>query len=103
MNIFDELKYIKQKTGIQLDLSEAMELFAGTVPLSLNHVLARNWGKAKKVFLGLIESKAATLGNYFKENVLSSAKASKKPLKVLQEMHRWNALLNMRALKDSLL
>jgi hypothetical protein len=48
------LKYIKQKAGVQLDLNEAMELFVGIVPLSLNPVLARNWGKAKKVFMSLI-------------------------------------------------
>jgi hypothetical protein len=42
------------------------------------------------------------LGSYFRENVLSVARANKKPLKVLQDMHRWNALLNLGALKDSL-
>jgi hypothetical protein len=102
LNIFDELKYIKQKVGVQLDLTEAMDLFVGIVPLSLNPVLARNWSKAKKVFMGLIESKSSTLSSYFRENILSSVKASKKPLKVLQEMHRWNALLNLEALKNAL-
>jgi hypothetical protein len=102
LNLFDELKYIKLKAGVQLDLNEAMELFQGIVPLSLNPVLSRNWGKSKKVFLGLIENKAKTLGTYFRENVLSAAKAAKKPLKVLQDMHRWNALLNLGALKDDL-
>jgi hypothetical protein len=87
---------------VQLDLNEATELFAGTVPLSLNAVLARNWGKAKKVFMGLIESKAVALSTYFRENVLSSVRAGKKPLKVLQDMHRWNALLNLKALKEVL-
>jgi hypothetical protein len=43
-----------------------MELFVGTVPLSLNPILARNWGKVKKVFIGLIESKAVVLSTYFK-------------------------------------
>ena len=54
------------------------------------------------MFLGVIESKAVALGSYFRENVLSVTRASKKPLKVLQDMHRWNALLNLGALKDSL-
>ena len=102
MILFDELRFIKEKAGIQLDLNEAMELFVGTVPLSLNPVLARNCGKVKKVFIVLIESKAVVLSTYFRENILSTSKASKKPLKVLQEMHKWNALLNLGALKDVL-
>ena len=43
LNLFDELKYIKQKAGVQLDIEEAMETFAGIVPLSLNPILGRNW------------------------------------------------------------
>ena len=99
LNLFDELKYIMQKTGVQLDLNEAMDLFSGIVPLSLNPVLGRNWEKSRKVFLGLIESKAVTLGGYFRENILSRTRAVKKPLKVLQDMNRWNALLNLGALR----
>ena len=79
-----------------------MDLFSGIVPLSLNPVLGRNWEKARKVFLGLIESKAITLGGYFRENILSTARAVKKPLKVLQDMNRWNALLNLSAIRDAL-
>jgi len=63
------------------------------VPLSLNAVLTRNWNKAKKVF---------ALSTYFKENVLSTARAQKKPLKILQDMHRWNALLSLDSVRTSL-
>lgn len=87
---------------MEIDLGELEELFAGTVPLSVNPVLARNWSKAKKVFLNSLEGKAFALSTYFKENVLSSAIAQKKPLKVLQDMHRWNALLNLEAIRRSL-
>lgn len=59
-------------------------MFANTVPLSTNPVLARSWNKAKKVFLNVLESKAFALSTYFKENVLSTSKANKKPLKLLQ-------------------
>jgi hypothetical protein len=72
------------------------------VPLSLNPVLTRNWNKAKKVFDNLIESKAFALSTYFKENVLSTARAQKKPLKILQDMHRWNALLSLDSVRVSL-
>lgn len=42
------------------------------------------------------------MSTYFKENVLSTTKASKRPLKLLQEMHRWNALLNLDSIRASL-
>lgn len=52
--------------------------------------------------MGVLESKAFALSNYFKEQVLSVSKAGRRPLKLLQEMHRWNALLNLDAVRNAL-
>jgi len=51
---------------LDLNLSEIEEVFANTVPLSTNPVLIRNWNKAKKVFMNVLDSKAFTLSTYFK-------------------------------------
>jgi dynein heavy chain 2, cytosolic len=100
--LFDEIRFIKERIAVDIDLAEVEDLFASTVPLSTNPVLARSWNKAKRVFLNVLESKAFALSTYFKENVLSTSKASKRPLKLLQEMHRWNALLNLDSIKNTL-
>jgi hypothetical protein len=100
--LFDEIRFIKERIALDIDLAEVEDLFSNTVPLSTNAVLARSWNKAKKVFLNVLESKAFALSTYFKENVLSTSKAARKPLKLLQEMHRWNALLNLDSIRATL-
>lgn len=64
--LFDEIRFIKERIALDIDLAEVEDLFSNTVPLSTNAVLARSWNKAKKVFLNVLESKAFALSTYFK-------------------------------------
>jgi hypothetical protein len=52
--LFDEIRFIKERIALDIDLAEIEDLFANTVPLSTNAVLARSWNKAKKVFFNVL-------------------------------------------------
>ena len=39
--LFDEIRFIKERIALDVDLAEIEDLFANTVPLSTNAVLAR--------------------------------------------------------------
>lgn len=76
-------------------MKQIEEIFADTVPLSLNPVLTRNWQKSKKKFDSILQSKSLLLALFFKEKVVSVSMAKSKPLKVLQNLTKWSSLLDL--------
>jgi len=102
MVLLEEIILINSKISLELDIAEIEEIFEDTVPLSLNSILLRNWKKAKKKFDSIIQSKSILISIFFREEVVSVSKAKSRPLKVLQNLTKWNALLSMSEIGSSL-
>lgn len=103
LTLLDEVRVIKEKTHIDIDLGEIEEEFSQTVPLSLNPILVAAWNRTKKVFEAAIEAESVTIVGYIRENVISAFKTKSKPLKILQNLKLWNVLLSLTSIRKATL
>ena len=98
----EEIAIINSRINLELDMKEIADIFEDTVPLSVNPVLSRNWQKSKKKFYSVLQSKALLISLFFKEKVISVSTAKTKPLKVLQNLMKWSALINLPEVRKTL-